>query len=369
MNTDITTPKTEVEIIDLKGKTQEEMEEFTQSIGESAFRGRQLFKWIYNRGHHDFNNMTDIGKKLKEKLRGVCSVSHLEVVEHSISSDKNTEKFLFKLHDGNFIESVLMRYEEHLGFGRCTVCISSQVGCAQGCKFCASGKHGIVRNLTAAEIVDQVIQIQNNMNVAGERVANVVIMGIGEPLSNYKNVLKAIHLINHCDGVAVGMRHIALSTVGIPPLIRRLAEEKLPLRFAVSLHAPDDEIRNKIMPINQKHPIADLMDACRYYQAITDRRITFEYILIKDLNDSPEHARKLGKLLDGLHAMINLIPLNPVPHFPYEKPSHHRCAAFLREVERYGHKATLRNERGTTIEAACGQLRNKRMEDDTEKKI
>lgn len=367
MNTETTEPKTDIQTIDLKGKTQEEMEEFTQSVGESAFRGRQLFKWIYNRGKHDFADMTDIGKVLKKKLSGVCHISHLEQVDHSVSPDKNTEKFLFRLNDGNIIESVLMRYEEHLGFGRCTVCISSQVGCAQGCKFCASGKHGLIRNLSASEIVDQVIQIQNNMDKTGERVANVVIMGIGEPLANYDNLIRAIHLINHCDGVAIGIRHIAVSTVGIPALIRKLADEKLSIRFAVSLHAPEDEIRNKIMPVNRRFPIAELLDACRYYQAVTEKRITFEYTLIKDLNDSIEHARKLGKILEGIRSMINLIPLNPVPHFPYERPSRNRCEAFLKEVEKFGFKATLRNERGTGIDAACGQLRNRKIEHEEEK--
>ena len=350
------------EKVDLKGKDQAEMEEFAKSIRESAFRGRQLFKWIYNKGEHDFDEMTDIGKTLKDKLRKHCYISHIEMIDRSVSDDKNTEKFLFRLKDGNIIESVLMRYEEHLGFGRCTVCISSQVGCSQGCKFCASGKHGLVRNLTTAEIVDQVIQIQRKMDETDERVANVVIMGIGEPLVNYDNVLKAIHLINHGDGVAIGMRHIAVSTVGIPRLIRKLAKEKLSIRFAVSLHAPNDKIRSKIMPVNRKYPIAELMEACKYYQKTTERRITFEYMLIEGLNDTLDHANELGKLLRGLHAMVNLIPLNPVDHFPYKRPNRKRCKAFLYEVEKYGHKATLRNERGTSIDAACGQLRNRNLE-------
>ncbi|MCE1248809.1 MAG: 23S rRNA (adenine(2503)-C(2))-methyltransferase RlmN [Firmicutes bacterium] len=346
-------------MMDLKGLNQQEMEDYAKTIGESAFRGRQLFKWIYNKGESDFGPMTDIGKALKEKLSHICYVSQIKPVNRVKSANGDTEKFLFELSDGNHVESVLMRYEEHLGFGRTTACISTQVGCAQGCAFCASGKHGFIRNLTAAEIVDQVIQIQNTIDETEERVSNVVIMGIGEPLVNYDNVLKAIHLINHCDGVAIGIRHIAVSTVGIPALIRRLADEKLHIRFAVSLHAPNDEIRNKIMPVNHKFPISELIDACKYYQKTTERRITIEYMLIDGLNDSPAHARELAKLLDGLFVMVNLIPLNPVEHFPYKRPPMARCRAFIAETEKYGLKSLLRNERGTGIDAACGQLRNR----------
>lgn len=348
-------------LIDLKGKTLTELEDFAKSIGESAFRGRQLFKWIYNKSESDFSKMTDIGKALREKLRSVSYVSYLKLVEKISSPNRDTEKFVFQLSDGNFIETVLMRYEEHLGFGRCTLCISSQAGCAQGCHFCASGKYGLIRNLETQEIIDQVIQCQNYLNTTDERIANVVVMGIGEPLMNYNNLIKSIHLINHGGGIAIGMRHIAVSTVGIPPLIKKLAQENLHIRFALSLHAPDDETRDKIMPINKKYPISELMEACRYYQEITDRRITFEYMLIEGLNDSKEQARQLGKLLRGIHSMVNLIPHNSIEGSPYKKPSRERCNAFAKELSRFCLKVTFRNERGVNIDAACGQLRNRIM--------
>ncbi|MCD4784702.1 MAG: 23S rRNA (adenine(2503)-C(2))-methyltransferase RlmN [Candidatus Eremiobacteraeota bacterium] len=351
-----------MEMINLKGKTQEELDEFAKSIGESAFRGRQLFKWIYHRGESDFDKMTDIGKELKKKLRETSHVSVIKLVDRVTADDKNTEKFLFQLADGNLIESVLMRYEEHLGFGRCTVCISSQVGCAQGCTFCASGKNGLVRSLTVSEIVDQVMQVQSSMNDTAERVTNVVVMGIGEPLANFKNVVKAIGLINHGDGIAIGMRHIAVSTVGIPRMMKKLADEKLSIRFAVSLHAPDNETRSKIIPANRKYPVESIIDASKYYQKVTGRRITFEYMLIDGLNDSLDQAKMLGKLLRGIHAMINLIPLNPVKESPYKRPARNRCYQFAKEVEKFGHKVIFRNERGTSIDAACGQLRNRMTE-------
>ncbi|MFP4498142.1 MAG: 23S rRNA (adenine(2503)-C(2))-methyltransferase RlmN [Vulcanimicrobiota bacterium] len=341
---------------DLKGKTKKELEKFAVSIGESPFRGRQLFKWIYSKRENGFEKMTDIGKKLTAKLKEVAYVSCLKTIERKKSETGDTEKFLFELEDGNRIEAVLMRYPEQKQ-GRATVCISSQVGCAQGCSFCASGKLGFIRNLTTAEIIDQVIQIQNEADRTSERVHNVVIMGIGEPLVNYDNVLKAINLINDCDGICISMRKIAVSTVGIPPLIKKLADENLPIRFAISLHAPDNETRSRIMPINRKYSIEELMDSLKYYQKITGKRITIEYTLIEGINDSVEQARKLGELIRNLHVMVNLIPLNPVKGFPYKRPSNKKCEIFSNELQRYKFHAPLRVERGVNISAACGQLR------------
>jgi 23S rRNA (adenine2503-C2)-methyltransferase len=343
-------------IIQLKGKTFDELKSYMESIGQPSFRGQQLFSWIYAKGETDIENMTDLGKDLREKLINEVSVSSLKLVETLSSPNKNTEKFLWELEDGNLIESVLMRYNEQKT-GRCTVCISSQVGCAQKCAFCSSGYNGLIRNLTTGEIVDQVIRMQQNIKNNGEKIHNVVIMGIGEPLANYDNVLQSIRLLNDDRGPAIGMRRIAVSTVGIPPLIKKLADEKLDIRFAVSLHAPDNEIRDKIMPINKKYPIEELLKACKYYQDITGNRITFEYMLVDNLNDFSEHAQKLAKLLKGFHAMINLIPLNPVKHFEYKTPSMKRCENFSKILRYHGFNAPIRNERGTSIKAACGQLR------------
>lgn len=346
--------------INLKGMTLEEMEDFLVGLGEKKFRGRQLFGWIYCKGVDDFTKMSDISKKLQSRLAEVSYISRLEVVERSRSETGYTEKFLFKLEDGNAIEAVQMRYNQQ-SKGRSTVCISSQVGCAQGCLFCASGRHGLVRNLTCGEIVDQVIRMEKVMNEKGERIHNVVIMGIGEPLANYDNTVKAIRLLNHCDGVAIGMRSISVSTVGIPALIRKFAKEKFGLRFAVSLHAPDNKTRSKIMPVNERHPVKELIDACRYYQKMTGKRITFEYMLVEGLNDSLPQAHRLARLLKGLQVLVNLIPLNPVEHFPYRRPSEKRCREFADELVRMGVNAKLRLERGVGIDAACGQLRLRNM--------
>jgi len=346
--------------INLKGKNLQELEDFTVSIGEKPFRGRQLFKWIYAKGVSDFEKMTDVSKQLRKELAHISRISRLEMSGKAVSRNRDTEKFLFRLDDGNFVETVLMRYEDQKK-GRCTVCISSQVGCNLACEFCASGRHGLVRNLKPAEIVDQVIQVENYLKETSEHVHNVVIMGIGEPLLNFENVLKAIELINHGDGVSVSKRRIAVSTAGIPPMIKRLADENLGIKFAVSLHAPDDKTRNKIMPINKKYPIDQLLKACRYYQEVTGKRITFEYAIIEGINDSILQARKLARLLNGIHSMINIIPLNPTEHFPYRCPPDKRCQAFARELEKYGCKVTFRTERGKGIEAACGQLRHRRI--------
>jgi len=347
--------------IDLKGKTVEELEEFVVSLGESPFRARQLFRWIYAKGVSDFELITDISKVTKEKFTAVSYISALKVQKIIKSDSGDTEKFLFALPDGNFIESVLMYYDQQKK-NRSTICISSQVGCAQGCVFCASGRNGLIRNLTVAEIVDQVIQIQNYVKNSGGRVHNVVIMGIGEPLVNFDNFVKAVHLINHGDGIGISIRRIAVSTVGIPELIRKFADTGLGIRFAVSLHAPDDKVRDKIMPVNKKYPIATLLEACRYYQRKTGRRVTFEYTLIDGLNDSLEHAEALGQLIKDIHCLLNIIPLNPVEGLPFKRPSIGRCRAFANYLEKFGFKVAFRTERGTNIDAACGQLRLKEHE-------
>jgi len=252
-----------------------------------------------------------------------------------------------------------MRFEDHLGPGRATLCISTQVGCAMGCVFCASGQAGVLRNLQAWEIVDQVLQVQKRIAPGGERVANLVYMGIGEPLANYASTLKSLKILNYEEGLQIGMRHIAVSTSGIVTGIRRLAKEQWPLRLAISLHAPTEELRTQLVPINAVYPLHELMSACREYQAETGRRITFEYVLIRNVNDSDALAHQVGQLLKGIHSLVNIIPLNPVEGYEGERPTAARVKSFQAIVEGYGIKTTVRQEMGTDIDAACGQLRRK----------
>ncbi|MHB2016770.1 MAG: 23S rRNA (adenine(2503)-C(2))-methyltransferase RlmN [Candidatus Xenobia bacterium] len=343
--------------VNLKDLLPEEVEGFFEGIGEKKFRGRQAVKWMYTRYEADFSRFSDYSKALRTKAAERAEIPELPLLEHQISKETTTEKFLFQLPDGQAVEAVLMKFEEHLGFERATACISTQVGCAMDCKFCASGQAGLLRNLKTWEIVDQVLQIQKRIAERGERVANIVFMGIGEPLANYTNVLRAIKILNHEEGLQIGMRHIAVSTCGLVPQIRKLAQEKLPLRLAISLHGPTDEVRNKTMPINRKYPVAELIEACREYQQVTERRLTFEYILIEDVNDAPEHAHQLGQVLRGLHSLVNLIPINPVEGYPGKRPPMSVVREFQRIVETYGIKTTVRQEMGTDIDAACGQLR------------
>ncbi len=344
----------------LVGMTRDEMEQFAMSCGEKPFRGRQLYSWIYARGAEAFCEMTDLSRDLRDKFQLIVKIDSLVLVERVKSKKGNTDKFLFSTYDGHLIESVAMYYDEQRD-GRCTACISSQAGCARGCAFCDSGRLGLARNLTIGEIVNQVVFMQRILRREGRRIHNVVVMGIGEPFDNYENFTGAVRLLNEPNGIAIGMRRLAVSTVGIPQYIRRFAHEGLDMRFAVSLHAPDNETRNRIMPVNRRHPVEELLDACRYYQSITGNRITMEYILIAGVNDSQKQAQALGNLLQGLHVLVNLIPLNPVESFPHRRPSPRQRTRFKEEVEKFGHKAALRNERGVDIAGACGQLRFSRI--------
>jgi 23S rRNA (adenine2503-C2)-methyltransferase len=346
-------------LIDLKGKTEEELSDFFISTGEKSFRGKQLYQWIYYKKESDLSQMTNISKELREKLKKIAFISDIKMLDRQISENRNTEKYLFELSDRNLIETVLMRYEENHSSKRITLCISTQAGCALKCSFCASGLTGLVRNLTHVEIVDQVIQVQKLLSMSGERIGNIVIMGIGEPLANYDNLIKAVNMIKYSHGIGIGRKNIAISTSGLVPAIKKLAHEGLGCKLAVSLHAYNNQIRSKLMPINNTYPIEELLEACRYYQEVTDDRITFEYVLIKGLNDNLSGARKLAKMLKGLKCIINLIPLNPVDHFPYSPANILTAQGFLMEIEKYGINATLRNERGRSIDGACGQLRAK----------
>lgn len=341
----------------LKDMLPSEMEVWFVSIGEKPFRARQIVKWLYQKYEHDFLAMTDLSRALRERLAELAVLPQLELVTYQRSREGDTEKFLFRLPDGNAVESVLMHFDEHLGPGRATLCISTQVGCAMGCVFCASGQAGVLRNLATWEIVDQVLQVQKFIAPRDERIANLVYMGIGEPLANYASTLRSLKLVNHEEGLQIGMRHIAVSTSGIVPGIERLGRERLPLRLAISLHAATDSLRTELMPINEVYPLASLLDACRRYQAQTLRRITFEYCLIRDVNDSDEDAHAVGRLLDGIHSLLNIIPLNPVDGYEGKRPSAVRTSAFQRIVESYGIKTTVRQTMGDDIDAACGQLR------------
>lgn len=332
----------------LMGMNTSELEAFVRGLGAPEFRGRQIARWLYRRPVPEVEQMTDLPKAFREKLGEAAVLYRGTVLQESKSPDGAT-KFLLKMNDGRTVESVLLPYEK-----RVSVCVSTQIGCAVGCPFCATGIAGCERDLTAGEIVDEVLTLQER---TARRISHVVYMGMGEPLLNYDRVLKSIHLLN--DEVRIGMRHITISTVGITPRIERLAEENLQLTLAVSLHAPNDELRRRLIPISQRYPLAGLLRACRRYADSTGRRITFEYLLIRDLNDSAEHARELAHLLLGMSANINLIPYNAVEGVGMGRPSQARIRAFSEILDTEGVNVTQRLERGHTISAACGQLRRR----------
>lgn len=326
----------------------EEMEEYMKSLAQPSFRGKQLFKWIH-RGVEEFDDMTDIPASLRELLKNNGYVCNMEIEEKLESKTDGTVKYLMMLKDLNVIECVFMRYS----FGN-TICISTQAGCSMGCSFCASTIGGKIRDLTPGEMLGQVIKVQKDM---GERISNVVLMGTGEPMDNLDNVLKFLSLINYPEGINIGMRHITISTCGIVEGIKKLAQLNLQLTLAVSLHAPNDDIRKKIMPVAHKYSMEELLDSCRYYTAKTNRRITFEYALIKGINDSDENARELGERLKGMLCHVNLIPVNQVRERSYQKSVQDRILAFKGVLERTGIETTVRRELGSDISAACGQLR------------
>ena len=343
----------------LKDLTQSEMEEFFRELGEPKYRAKQVLKWIYGRGVSDFDHMTDLSKKLRERLKEEAVIPELSLIRTSESSNKDTKKYLFELPQGGEVESVQMRYLDEMGPGRVAVCISSQVGCAMGCNFCASGVMGLKRHLTTWEIVEQVTRIQNDLRPHGERVANVVFMGLGEPLHNYDEVLRAVRLLNHSEGLNIGMRHLTISTSGLVPQIEQLASEGIPIRLAISLHAVRDELRSQMMPVNRRWDLETLMKACAVYYQKTKRRVTFEYILLDGVNDSKEEAEILVELLQRheIHSLVNLIPWNPVDDVPYKRSSPQAIRTFQNTVSRAGIKCTVRQEKGADIDAACGQLR------------
>ncbi|MBO5135786.1 MAG: 23S rRNA (adenine(2503)-C(2))-methyltransferase RlmN [Clostridia bacterium] len=339
-------------MINLLDMTCEEVTSYIISQNEPKFRGKQIYSWLY-KGISSFEDMLNIPKSLREKLTENCTLGQLEIAEKFVSDIDETRKYLLQLNDGNYIETVLMKY--HHGY---TICVSSQVGCRMGCKFCASTLNGKVRDLTAGEIIGQILAVQNDL---GERISNIVMMGIGEPLDNFDNVMKFLKIVSSPDGLNIGMRHISLSTCGLVPKIYELADEKLQITLSISLHATDDKMRSSIMPVNNKYNIEKLIEACRYYIEKTNRRISFEYTLIAGVNDNRETADALTSLLTGMLCHVNLIPVNAVSETGFKKSDRKKVEAFQAQLEKNGISATIRREMGSDISAACGQLRNKKL--------
>jgi 23S rRNA (adenine2503-C2)-methyltransferase len=333
------------EKINLKGLWIEDLEKLLSELGEKRYKANQLALWIYDKGSNDFGQMTDLSKTLQEKLNSVSYIETIKPIKVQTSQLDFSHKFLFELKDGERIETVLMWEDD-----RTTICVSTQVGCPLGCAFCATGKMGFKRNLTAGEIVDQILTLKDH------KPTHVVLMGMGEPLLNYENTTKALKIMNSERGLSLAAKNITLSTVGIPEMIKKLADLILRIKLAISLNAPTDEKRNQLMPINKKHPLRSLLEAVKYFTQKTGRRITFEYVLIKDFNDSQKDALELSKLVRGIPCKINLIPYNSVPDLPWEKPSEAKIIAFRDYLYPRCPTVTLRKSKGEDIQAACGQL-------------
>lgn len=342
--------------VDALALTKEDWEARMTVLGQPAYRAGQVLDWIYKRRVRDWDDMSNLPAPLRETLKQEFPTARLEKIRETGSKD-TTRKFLFRLPDGQMIESVLIPASPALygeASDRRTICISSQVGCAYGCKFCASGLDGWKRNLHAGEIVDQFLQVEA---ISGEKINNIVFMGMGEPMANYDNLLRAIGILNAPWGVGLGARHMTVSTSGLVPQIRKLAAQPLQVRLAISFHGATDEVRSTIMPVNKKYPVEELVSACEDYVRIKKQRITFEYILIRDVNDSLDQARLLAKQARRVGAKVNLIPYNAVDGLPWIRPEEDSQDAFLAILRQAGAEATLRREKGHDIAAACGQLR------------
>ena len=325
----------------------EDLEEYFLSIGEKKFKARQIFEWIYKKHIYDFYEMSNISKSLQEKLNNTFSTNLLKI--KTKQSSKLTNKYLFELDDGNMIEAVLMRHD----YGN-SICVSSQVGCNMGCSFCESGRLKKVRDLTAADIVRQIIMIQEDID---ERIDSVVVMGIGEPLDNYDNVMNFVRIINSPYGIEIGARHITISTSGLVPMINKYGDEDLQTNLAISLHAPNDELRSKLMKVNKAYPIKELMNAIDEYIKKTNRRVTIEYLLLKDVNDTDKCAEELSKLLKGKNVYVNLIPYNETSHIEYKTSPNENVMKFYDTLKKNKINVTVRMKFGDEIDAACGQLR------------
>jgi len=333
--------------------TYEQLEEMVLEHGWKKYRSKQLFQWLYRKRVTTWNQMSDIPSEMQETLGQEFSFKPIDLLSKQVSSD-GTRKYLFSLEDGATVETVLMRYS----YGNC-VCVTSQVGCNMGCSFCASGLLKKKRDLTAGEIVQQVLMVQKDLDVDEDRVSHIVVMGIGEPFDNYDNVLDFCKSVNHDSGLGIGARHITISTCGIVPMIRRFADERRQYNLAISLHAPNDELRNTLMPINKAYPLVELIDALRYYCSINNRRLSFEYILLKDINDSEKCAKQLAALTRGFDVFVNLIPYNQVDEHGYKTVDNKGAMKFYDLLMKLNVRCTLRQEHGADIDAACGQLRAK----------
>ncbi len=338
---------------DIKSLNQKELENLFVSFGEKSFRARQVYHWMHVKHATSFDEMSNISKSFKEKLEECCALTVLRQKLVQRSTLDETAKYLFELADGNMIESVRMKYKH----GN-SVCISSQAGCRMGCRFCASTLGGLTRNLTPAEMLDQIYRIQEDI---GERVSHVVVMGTGEPLDNYDHLLKFLELLSDENGLNISQRNITVSTCGIVPNMRKLAKEKLQITLAISLHASSQEKREELMPVARKYGIDELLKACEEYFVQTGRRITFEYSLVGGVNDQPQDARKLAGLIRGLNCHVNLIPVNPIKERAYVQPAGQAVMDFKQILEKQGITVTVRREMGRDIDGACGQLRRRQM--------
>ena len=343
--------------LDMKNIKYYNLEEFKkelQSMDEKTFRAEQIFKWLYQEKVRSFDEMTNLSLDLRNKLKQNYTICNYNILKKQESKD-GTIKYLFDVLDGNAIETVLMSY--HHGY---SICVSSQIGCKMGCKFCASTGINFIRSLTSGEIVEQIIAVEQDQNI---RISNVVFMGIGEPLDNYDNVVNAIHIINNPKGLNIGARHISVSTSGLVPKIYQLADENIQCTLSISLHATNNEKRSGMMPVNNAYPIEELIQACKDYIAKTNRRISFEYALAKDSNDNLDDAKELVKLLKGMLCHVNLIPINKIENGQYSKSTNENIMRFRDYLNDHGIVATIRRELGSDIDAACGQLRRKNLKE------
>ena len=334
---------------DIKSMSLPELKDELNSLGEKSFKAVQIYAWLHKRGAQSFDEMTDLSKDLREKLKINYDIYTCSIEKKLVSVYDNTVKYLFRLHDGELIESVIMKYK--YGY---TICVSSQVGCKMGCRFCASGIAGFIRNLMPSEILSQIYVAQKDLDI---RISHIVMMGVGEPLDNFDNVIRFLDMVSNTDGLNISMRNISLSTCGVVSGIEKLLEKKLQLTLSVSLHAPNDEIRSRTMPVNDRWNIDTLLSACTKYTKVTSRRISFEYAMISGVNDSDECAHELGKKLKGMLCHVNLIPVNSVKERNYKKSTDNRINTFIKILEKYRINVTVRRTLGSDINASCGQLR------------
>jgi len=339
--------------VDIKSMTASELGLWLKELGQPKFRAGQIFKWLHS-GVCDFDLMTDIPLTLRNELKEKSYIADVKIVKRLASKLDETVKYVYELYDGEYIESVLMKYEH--GY---TVCISTQVGCRMGCSFCASGLGGLYRNLTASEMLSQIMAAERDNNI---RVSNVVMMGMGEPLDNFENSVRFLQLVSDDKGMNIGLRHISLSTSGVVSGIERLKDYNFPITLSISLHAPFDDIRSSMMKVNNRWNITALLKACRDYQRVTTRRISFEYALIEGVNDTKQCAEQLAKILKGIMCHVNLIPANPVKENSFKKPDKNKILTFKRQLEHLGVSATVRRTLGADIDASCGQLRRRAKE-------